>query len=98
MSSDPAAAPGRTIKVSGPNDTEFSEMSPKSKTSVGFLLCEVAIGICAQNSRFSAREMSEPLGPRTVRTERHLRPAGAFGTVQRNVLVSLFNWPPTDSG
>ena len=63
--------------VSGPKATEFSEMSPKSNTSVGFSRVS-AIGICAQNSRFSAREMSAPLGLSTVRTDRQRRPAGWF--------------------
>ena len=68
-------APARTNIVSGPNVTEFSEMSPKSKTSVGFAAV-LTMGICAQNSRFSAREMSAPLELSTVRTDRQRRPAG----------------------
>src|SRR6266404_812099 len=84
------------MSVSGPKETEFSEMSPKSKTIVEFFDCVPAIGIWAQNSRFSAREISTPLGLRTVRTDRHLRPAGTFGTVQRKVLV--LSCPPMDSG
>ena len=61
--------------VSGPNETEFSEMSPKSKIRIGFFETFV-LGIWAQNSRNSACEMSAPPGLSTVRIDRQRRPVG----------------------
>src|SRR5258706_9240106 len=86
------------MSVSGPNVTEVSEMSPKSKTIVGFFDRSRTVRIWAQNSRFSACEMSAPLGLSTVRTERHRRPGVAFGTVQRKAFVAGFRGPAMEAG
>src|SRR5665213_2128728 len=70
--------------VSGWSATEFSDISPTSKTRVGFLdLLADDVSTSAQNSRFSVRDTSAPDGLSDVRIERHRRPV---------VVSPVFQW------
>ena len=93
----PVPVDGLTVSVSGANATLFSLISPKSKTSVGFL--RVLFGpafTSTKNSRFSMRERSEPLGLSTVRIERQRRPAGVTPTMLFAPTVQAKRYFPVD--
>src|SRR5262249_34980250 len=73
----------RIVSVSGAKVSEFSEMSPKSKTTVGFVARRaLAVSTSAQNSRYSPRVRSMPAGPSTDRMERNRGPGVVFRLVQ----------------
>src|SRR5687768_2036821 len=72
----------RIVTVSGEKVIEFSDTSPKSSISTGFRARLAAeIGIRDQNSMFSIRERSDPLGPRGVRIDRQRRPLSVLLTL-----------------
>ena len=84
--------------MSGENAIEFSETSPISTTTVGFVLrLATAVSTSAQNSRYSTRVRSTPLGLSTVRSDRQRRPVGAFAMLQIS-FPAASRVPPVLSG
>src|SRR4051812_15533976 len=94
----PAPGTARSVSVSGPYDTLFSETSPKSRTSVGFLTrARLAVSTNAQNSSCSTRERSTPVGLSDWLIERHRRPPPC-GRCHRYLPVVLCRSPPIRDG